>query len=254
MIIQEQIRKKVVGFGNGSIVYTPKDWIGREVVITLPKLPLKEEILDVLSSYFPYIEGVYLYGSYARNEQEKDSDVDILVIADKKFKIERKGFEVNVHTLESLRRNLEENPLYLLILKEAKIIFNGNLLEEFKKRVIKKKEFRNFLEDTERILKIDRGIIDLEKKVFEESSVIYSLILRLRGLYMMGCLLRNKKYGNKDFKEFMNKNKISKDFFKIYRGIRDNKKNNKVKVKKEEVEKLYFLVKNETEKKSKEIY
>ncbi|SRR5579875_2907928 len=33
--------------------------------------------------YGPRLEGVYLFGSYARGEQRRDSDVDILVVLDR---------------------------------------------------------------------------------------------------------------------------------------------------------------------------
>ena len=87
MLTEETIRKRVVPFGNGSIVYTPKTWIGRDVIITLPKFSLKEELFRILDPFLEIIKGVYIYGSYARNESEDDSDIDVLVICDKKFKI-----------------------------------------------------------------------------------------------------------------------------------------------------------------------
>ena len=111
MLIEEQIRKKVVSFGNGSIVYTPKSWIGKEVIITLPKESLKEEIFKVLELFLEGIQGIYLYGSHARNEEECDSDIDILVVSDKKFRIRKGKYDINIITLEDIKKAIKYNPL-----------------------------------------------------------------------------------------------------------------------------------------------
>ncbi len=257
--MQEQLRKKVVKFGNGSIVYTPKDWIGREVIVTLPKLSIKEELFKLLDPYLLHIQGIYLYGSFTRNEQEQDSDIDVLVIADKKFKIESKRFDINVHSFESLKKILKDNPIYLLIIKEARTILNGSLLEELKNFKLSNPDFSFILDTTRNLLEINKDFIDIEKEMqtenFDNPAVIYSLVLRLRGLYMIDCILKNKSYLNKNFKRFAVKIGI-KNFnllYKIYRYERDNKKLDKTHVSMEDINRLYLLVKNETEKKSAKI-
>ena len=255
MLIEEQIKKKVVCFGNGSIVYTPKEWIGREVIITLPQLSLKEEILDLLKLHLENIQGIYLYGSYARNEQENDSDADVLVVSDKKFSVKKAGYDINVHSLENLKKILVNNPLYSLILKEAKIILNRSLLDELK-NINSRRDFSFVLETTRGVLEINKDFIDMEKDDFDNSAVIYSLVLRLRGLYMIDCILKNKLYSNKDFKNFVMKKGV-KNFnilYRAYRSERDNRRVGKIKISKDDVNRLYSLVKNETEKKSSKIY
>ena|SRR3989344_4202281 len=255
MLIEEQIKKKVVCFGNGSIVYTPKEWIGREVIITLPQLSLKEEILDLLKLHLENIQGIYLYGSYARNEQENDSDADVLVVSDKKFSVKKAGYDINVHSLENLKKILVNNPLYSLILKEAKIILNKSLLDELK-NIDSRRDFSFVLETTRGVLEINKDFIDMEKDDFDNSAVIYSLVLRLRGLYMIDCILKNKLYSNKDFKNFVMKKGV-KNFnilYRAYRSERDNRRVGKIKISKDDVNRLYSLVKNETEKKSSKIY
>ncbi len=254
MLIQEQIRKKVTSFGNGSIVYTPKAWIGREVIVTLPRLSLKEEILRLVEPNLEHIRGIYIYGSYARNEQDDDSDVDVLVVSDKKFEVQKDGYDVNIHKIENLRRILVENPLYSLILKEAKVILNNSLLDELKDTK-SKKDFSFILNTTKNVLEINKQFIDMEEDKFDNPAVVYSLVLRLRGLYMIDCILKNKLYFNKDFKKFAASKGI-KNFnllYKIYRYERDNKKLRKTYVSKDEINKLYLLVKDETEKKSAKI-
>ena len=95
----------------------------------------------------------------------------------------------------------------------------------------------------------------MQTENFDNPAVIYSLVLRLRGLYMIDCILKNKSYLNKNFKRFAVKIGI-KNFnllYKIYRYERDNKKLDKTHVSMEDINRLYLLVKNETEKKSAKI-
>ena len=78
--------KKAVEIGNGAAVYVPKEYLGKEIVITLQESvqEIKKRVLTSLIEFMPNILGVYLYGSYARNEQTLDSDIDILVITKEK--------------------------------------------------------------------------------------------------------------------------------------------------------------------------
>ena len=82
--------KLVQKFGNGGHVILPREYVGKRVrFLAEPKMPadIKSEVLDILKPYFERILGIYLYGSYARNEQDANSDVDILAITDSKLKI-----------------------------------------------------------------------------------------------------------------------------------------------------------------------
>ena len=84
------ISKLVQRFGNGGHIVLPKDYVGKRIrFIAEPKTfeDIKSEILEILKQYFENILGVYLCGSYARNEQTNYSDVDKLVIASAKLKI-----------------------------------------------------------------------------------------------------------------------------------------------------------------------
>jgi hypothetical protein len=68
---------------------------------------------------------------------------------------------------------------------EAKPITNLGLLDKFKEIKISKELFKDFIKDTERIIKINEELIDLEdssKKYLESNELIYSLLLRLRGI------------------------------------------------------------------------
>ena len=254
MLFQEQIKKRVVPFGNGSIVYTPKNWIGREVIITLPKRSLKEEIMEVIEPHLQDIQGVYLYGSYARKENEQESDVDLLIISDKKFDIKKENYEILVISHEKIKGQIQNNPPFYLIIKESIPIINKSLLDEIKKIKPNKRKIKWLIDDTKSILKINEGILELEDNEKDFNPLIYSLILRLRLMYMIDCILKNKINTTKEFRLYA-KNKGVKNILtmhNIYRNVRDNKKI-KCPIEKQEVKELLEIVKNETEKKSKEI-
>ena len=83
------ITKLVQKFGNSAHVVLPKEYIGKRIrFIAEPKTfdDIKSQVLEILKPYLENILGIYLYGSYARNEQIIDSDVDILVITNTKSK------------------------------------------------------------------------------------------------------------------------------------------------------------------------
>jgi len=234
--VLEEIEKEVVPFGNGSIVYTPKKWIGKKVLVVLEKKPLdvEGETMEALKPFLSSIQGVFLYGSFARKEQTEKSDVDLLVISDKKLDLKRKGkFDFLVKSREDFVKELKKDSTLFLhqILNEAKPVFNESLLEELKKEEIKP-DFKEFFESTLTAFGNVKELIEAERKQGEKylhsTAVIYSLILRLRGLYLIQCFLKNKEFSNKKFRELIKsygfENKRVTDFFDVYRAERDEKK------------------------------
>jgi len=145
LAIKEQIVKKVVKSGNGGAVWVPKDWLGEEIIVTrleTPKLSLEEELINILLPYLKNISGVFLYGSYARREETKDSDIDVLVIGKNKLRIgNTKRFDLDFIEIKKIRNVVQKNPFVYAIIKEAKPIFNSDLLDELKQS---KKDFSYF--------------------------------------------------------------------------------------------------------------
>ena len=119
---EEQIVRMVKLFGNGAHVFVPKDWTGEEIVLIKPrKKSLKERIISSLDPYLDSIIGVYLYGSYARSEEKKDSDIDLFVIIDKKIKIKAEGFEIICLEQKEIEKAIKLEPLLMYsIFSEAK--------------------------------------------------------------------------------------------------------------------------------------
>ncbi|MBS3157933.1 nucleotidyltransferase domain-containing protein [Candidatus Woesearchaeota archaeon] len=262
--VKEQVTKKVVNSGNGGCVWLPKAWVGNEVVVILPKTneqDIKYEILKLFGEALPKVQAVFLYGSFARNEQQHDSDIDVLVVVNDNVKLKFPTFAINSHKIDikiiessRLRKSIENNPImYISLITEAKPILNAALLEELRSIKVDKKKFKWFIEDTKEHIESNKEFIELDKldgNFLKSYVVAYSLILRLRGIYLIECLLHNRKYSNKDFAEFVVVNsKISlrefNEIYSIYKLIRDEKKISKLEIKLETVEKLLDFLANE---------
>ena len=155
LAVREQIVKTVVKSGNGGAVWVPRSWLGEEVVVILPekpKLELRERIVHMLEPYLKDIISVGIYGSYARNEQTIDSDVDVLVITkDKgiKLAIKEEKIEVTSLSVDKLKKAIEKHPVvYYQIIRESVPIINASMLEELKKIKPGKKRFKPYIIET----------------------------------------------------------------------------------------------------------
>ncbi|MEK6906817.1 MAG: DUF2080 family transposase-associated protein [Nanoarchaeota archaeon] len=253
--MKEQIIRHVTKIGNGAHIFAPKEWIGEEIVLVrIPKKPLTERIFEVVTPYLEHIRGIYLYGSYARGEDEKDSDIDLFIITSKKIKIKEKGFEVISICEEDIDRAVKSFPLIMhSIFSESKSVINSDLIgkfkEKYKPRLV---DFREFLEDTKRIIDINEEFIKQDKpKVYVYSSEIaYSLVLRLRGIFIIKKLLLGGKYSNKEFGNWI-KSKLPeinlKPIYDSYKNIKTDDKR-KIKIKVNELEMLLNFLRKETEK------
>lgn len=227
---QEQIIRKVSLVGNGAHIFAPKEWVNEKVLIVrLEKKSIKEEILQRLYPHLDKIMGVFLYGSQARGEATENSDVDILVIAKEKFKMgKEETFKFIVISEDSLSNAIKTNPIMLYsIFKEAKAIINEEYLNKLRQIKINPVLFKSFVQTTKESIKSDEEIIELDKKTGKtvSNSVLYSLILRLRGIFIIMGLLNKGNYSNSLFKTWINNNcKIDyEQVYSIYQALRSGK-------------------------------
>ena len=255
-IIKEQIRKKVARSGNGGAVWVPKDWLGEEIIVTrieTPKLSLEEELINILLPYLKDTCGIFLYGSYARKEETKNSDIDVLVIAKNKIKIDNtKKFDINFIEIKKIKEAIQKNPFVYAIINEAKPIINSDLLDELKQN---KKNFKDFIrwfkETTHDSIKITNEFIDLDKmesNYLVSYNVIYSLILRLKGIFLIKSVLENKEFSNLSFKRFITQFISESEFrklYEIYRDIKDDKKLGDLKIEISLIKKLFEVLQQE---------
>jgi len=225
--METQIIKEVKEVGNGAHIIAPKEWIGQKVIVTLPERNIKEDILEMVLPHLPNIKGVYLYGSYARKEETPDSDIDVLVIADKKFSISKKrGYEVVIATEESIEKTIKNNAVIILpIIKECRPIINQKLLEKYKGYSLTRDNTKWYIETTKSSLKIAEQLIK-EKDTGGMPNIVYPLMMRTRGLYLIKK--NGQGYSNQELEELLIKKGLPKDkvrqLYRMYRENRDKKR------------------------------
>ncbi len=260
LLVKEQLVKQVVKSGNGGAVWVPKKWLGQEVVVILPdkpKLSVKESVIHLLQPYLKDIIAVFIYGSYARYEGTKESDIDVMVITiDKNVKINIKEpkLEITAFQLDKLKKAIEKYPvMYYQIVQEAEPLINANILDELKNIRINKESFKDYIKETKEHIKSNKELIELDEldsKYIKSYSAVYSTILRLRGIFIIKCILNKEKFLNKLFQEWLiKKGIINKEFeqcYAIYRSIRGNKNIKNIKIKISVAEKLLNILIKET--------
>ena len=245
LAVREQIVKTVVKSGNGGAVWVPKGWLGQEVVVILPqkpKLEIKEKIIHLLEPYLKDIISVFIYGSYARHEQIKESDIDVMVITkdkeiNKKIFLRKNFFansnlEITAFELEKFKKAIQKYPvMYYQIVQEAEPLINAHVLDELKGIKIDYKNFKNYLEETKEHIKSSNELLELDKLEggnIKSYSIAYSIILRLRGIFIVKCIFDKEKFSNKNLKKWLIINGVSasefEQFYSVYRAVRDSKK------------------------------
>lgn len=242
-----QITKTVQQIGNGGHIYLPREMVGKKIIVSLKEKSIgeiEEEIIQILKPYLKHIKGIYLHGSYARNEQTPDSDIDVLVVTGNKVKIKKRinEYELTSISENQLQQSLDYTAVLILpILREAKPILNQGLIEKYKGIKFTKKNTKWYIETTESSIKLAKDWIS-DKDIKSLPNIIYPLVLRLRGLYLIETLVNNKQYSNKDvvniIKKRIKKNK-AEQIYRIYREHRDDKNISENSVNYDDVSELY---------------
>jgi predicted nucleotidyltransferase len=220
-----ELVKNIVRVGNSAGILVPKQYLGGSAKILILEKPLDiaKDSLKILNPYLDSILGIYLVGSYARGEEKKNSDVDILVITSEITKRILNGkYNILLFSYEDMESMQNKNilPIYPMLL-EAKTILNKRLLADMLKIKVNKNAFKFHIETTESSLKIIENLLDVSKKNYVGVNVIYPLILRLRQLFIVDCMLKKRPYKNKDFVDLLGKitkNKLKEPVvYEIYR-------------------------------------
>ncbi|HLC55290.1 MAG TPA: DUF2080 family transposase-associated protein [Candidatus Nanoarchaeia archaeon] len=257
-MIKEQIQKTVVKSGNGGAVWVPKDWLGEKVIVILPektKQGMKKQILQLLEPYFQDIVAVGIYGSYARNEQTKWSDIDVLVITnrDVKLSIEKKGIDILSVSMDRISEAIKKYPvLYYNIIQEIEPIINARLFEEARRINISKVGLKEFLKDTQQHTKSNQEFLELDRldgMFLTSYAVAYSSFLRLKGLFIINCILKGEKFSNKEFKHWMMRQGIAEKEYNIwysaYKMISDEHEEKELKIGIDLMERILKVTKKE---------
>ena len=108
---------------------------------------------------------------------------------------------------------------------------------------VTKKNVKWYLETTKEKLKlIDKTLEKSKDKI--DSRIIYTLILRIRTLYIIQKLIKNQVYSSKEFIELIAKISGSKNAYLAYLAVKNDSKDKSL-VTKEEAEKLYVYLKKQ---------
>ncbi|MEK6848386.1 MAG: DUF2080 family transposase-associated protein [Nanoarchaeota archaeon] len=252
-----EFTRQVSRWGNSAGVLLPRECIGKEakIIVIDRTLEIKKEVFSILDKKLSRILGIYLVGSYARNEQKDNSDIDILAISDDlQEEIASGKYHLSIVPILNIKNAIKLNPILIMPrLIEAKPLFNASLLEELKRINLKRKLFIKFIAETKRMRLISKELIELDKldsKYLASTHVIYSLILRLRSLFIINCLLSSESYTNKDFLSRLALHLGENNAVQLYRVYKEIKgdKPIKEKVSIELAEKLLALLNLELKK------
>ncbi|MDD5163129.1 MAG: nucleotidyltransferase domain-containing protein [Candidatus ainarchaeum sp.] len=195
-------------------------------------LELSRKTLQFLKPKLANIEGVFLFGSFARNEQKEKSDIDLLVIADKKIDLGKKEkFDFLIKTREQFEIEIRTDSTLFprQVVSEAKPILNESLLDELKK-VKPKPDFKEVFDSTLGAFKKTKELLEMNHGtgLLESNVAIYSLILRLKTLFIIQCHKKSIAFSNKKFKELLEKYGFSEQkinaLLEVWQAERDNKK------------------------------
>ena len=221
------IVKQTREVGTSAGVLLPRKWLNKQVVVTLfspQKAEIAKDILDVLfeKNLNEEVKGVYLFGSYARGDYEVESDTDILVITKEinKF-INYKNYEIFLCSEKNLSENFLTSLYYASMLKEAVAIINKDLIEKY---TTDKKKFdpKKILKEIKGVIKINKDFVNFCNEYNEKipDGVVYSIVLRLRELYLIKCLISKKPYSKADFLKICGE-KNHATYIRIKRGEKE---------------------------------
>ncbi len=246
--------KKTIKAGNSSAVVLPRAWLNKEVRIELVKKTPEIILYDVLEILKKNIDlasviGVYLVGSYARGEENENSDIDVLVItkAIDKEMISEGIYNLLIISQELLLQKLNHDlfPIGQMI-KEAEPLLNSNYLSSIDVKVTQK-NVKWYLDTTKEKLEIIQKYIEEAKrknKKYLEDKIAYTLILRIRTLEIIKNLAKNKDYSNKDFLRLIKRISNGKNVYERYLVVKNNmEEKNGISI--EEAEKLYEYLKKD---------
>jgi predicted nucleotidyltransferase len=229
--MKTEIIKQAFKLGNSAGVLLPIEWKGRKVVIKLIDRSISQELMEILGEkdLLKSTIGIFLAGSYARGEETEESDIDILIITDninKQIKIGK--YELILISKDKFEKSIL-NSIYLAsLINESKAIINDDLLKYYKNK-IKGILIKKHLDEIKSITKINEKSVEIDeemgKMVLDET--LYSIILRLRELYLIECLRNNKNPSNKEFLNLITKVASEESYF-AYVRVKNDLKSKKV--------------------------
>jgi len=142
------------------------------------------------------------------------------------------NLEKSINSANLLAEKIDKSiktSLYLIsLLKESKAILNINLLEEYKRK-IKGISVGKHIREIESITRINDEAVNISEELKENvpDETLYSVILRLRELYLIECLNNNKNPSNKELLSLIKKF-AGEEAYNAYIRIKNDLKPKKV--------------------------
>lgn len=227
--MKQELIKSIVRVGNSAGVILPLSWIRGKAKITLIEEPqnIEKELLEILTPYLSDIQAIGIAGSYAREEQTEQSDIDCVVITHtKEGKIQKGKYDILCIPQGKIEKIISNNILPLgPMLREVSPIMNQALFETYREITLTKKNLAFHIETTKSAIKMNKESLALAQELNEKisDSVIYSLILRMRQLYLVECMHIKKKATLIEFKKSI---KMITGSLNIYARYQSLKKGN----------------------------
>ena len=248
--------KKTIKAGNSSAVILPKTWLNKEVRVELFKKTQNIILSDTIDILRKYIEinnviGIYLVGSYARKEEDENSDIDILVVTkDIDKEVIKEGiYSILIISSILLKQKLKQDLLPIgPMFREAKPLLNAGYLESIEINVTKR-NVKRYIKTTEEKLELIKKVLDKKKiqnRKNVEDVVAYTLILRIRTLYLITKLIKTEEYSKKDFVNMLIGISNGKNAYDSYLAVKNNLDEKGVSI--NEVKKLYSYLMNQLER------
>lgn len=228
--MKQELIKPIVRVGNSAGIVLPKEWLNGTAKVILVERPinLKRDIFEILGDYLKDIIGIYVVGSYARGEETTESDIDILAITNSTDKhIKSQKYDIILISRKNIEDSLKNNAFPILpMLIEARAISNQDLIKEYIKIKLTEKNLKYILDSTKSAINIIKEDIIVSEELKQEigNASAYSLILRLRSLYIIECIRNNKHWKKKNFLSLIKRIAGSLKVYDIYVNIKKNKK------------------------------
>ena len=132
--------------------------------------------------------------------------------------------------------------------REAKPLLNVGYLESIEINVTKR-NVKRYIKTTEEKLELIKKVLDKKKiqnRKNVEDVVAYTLILRIRTLYLITKLIKTEEYSKKDFVNMLIGISNGKNAYDSYLAVKNNLDEKGVSI--NEVKKLYSYLMNQLER------
>lgn len=181
------------------------------------------------------VKAAYLTGSHARNEEDEESEIDILIITDD-FEVSDipDNVQVSVYSLEDLKKEIKKDP------SVASLIIDAIPLKPIGQDELK--QLLNFTKEdiTRAILRNAEEILNLLKFSGPKDSRFFLAMMYLRKIYILKCLLHDQKPSKIEFLESLKRHYLNAE--EIYKLKRKIERGESIELKEEELEEFLKAV------------